>query len=1228
MSEAALRVELLGSLRAWLGDDELALGPARQRAVFAVLAADPGRPVSRAELISAVWGDAAPASAEGSVHTYVSGLRRSMDPQRSRWSTDGRLLSDTTGYQLELAPENLDLRVFGALREHAAARFTDGDHRGVVDALDAALALWRGEAFSGVPGPFAEQRREHLDKLRIRSLEQRAVSMLALGGHTELVAELAVLVQEHPLRESLWESLMIALYRSGRHAEALEGFQHVRNILREELGIEPGPAIRLVHQRILTNDPILDAPVVEPAARSSEDVVPAKLLSVVPAQVSRALHRNSPSEPFLGREGETARLRKLVSDVLAGRGRSVWIEGPPGIGKSELLTVALADAGGRGCQVAWAVAEELGRRFPLQVIMDCLGFETADGQRHRTSPGGDPVLSAVDQLLAHVDELCARAPLMLVIDDLQWADDASVLMWHRLSAATRQLPLLLVAASRPSPDRVELAQLRRAVEMRDDEVMLLKPLATVDTEGLIGELVGANPGPGLRAMAARAFGNPLYLREVIDALMREGAVGIVDGTADIKGDSFYVAPGSLVAAVGNRLDFLSEPTREVLRRAALLGMEFGVAEVSATMGKAPSELLDAFEEGVASSVIIEAGAQLAFRHPMLRQSLYEGIPADVRVAWHRRAAEALSATGAPVERVAEQLVAVPAAGDAWVVDWLATHHDRLAERAPLIAVDLVGQSLDTFPPGDAHRQDLLLALVRVLHRLDREPEQQAREALETATDPASSAELRHILAAILYRRGRTEAAVAVLDDNNGPEIPELWRERTRSLLANFRRGDLSDLDATVAGARKALESTLASNDRYPAAHALQTLWLVDTIRRDHRTALGYINRALDVVSRGDGLAGMRFDLLDNRMFSLQNLDRLDDAEAALRSAREVAAENSLPHGLQVSAAVQQYWRGHWDEALVELDTVTEDGPAITFHGLREPGAAALLLHGVAALISGRRGRSAEAASHLDAADGHLPVSDAERESCDFLLVARSLSAEQRGEPALAIELLAPILDTTYAQLMLRHQWLPDLTRLAVDTGHLDCARAALAVCDEEAEKEVVPARAAAAAARCRALIDGDPEPMLAVAAHYRTVGRRLEMASAQEDAAVLLARHGRLAEARANFDAAVKEFATVGALWDIRRAESRLREFGVVGTGASAERLAESGWSSLSDVETKIATLVALGRSNPGIARELALPRRTVQAHVARVLAKLGANSRIGIVAEVTENLGRIAPAG
>ncbi|GAA1981988.1 BTAD domain-containing putative transcriptional regulator [Amycolatopsis minnesotensis] len=1196
-ADTELEVALLGPVRAWRGGAELTLGPARQRAVLAVLASRANHVVTRAEVIDAVWGSAAPASAEGSVHTYVSGLRRCLDPDRSRWSAGAVLLSEGAGYLLNVATS--DVVEFDEHRRAAERLAAEGDHAGAVAAFDAALALWQGEAYSGIPGPYAESERTRLAGQRVDVFEHRAASMLELGRTTEVIAELTTVVQRHPLRESLWETILLALYRGGRRTEALETFQRARQVLLAELGTEPGEALRRVHERILTNDPALTP---------GED----GHLQVLPTHVARG-RKASQDQLFVGRSRESEVLRKLVDDVLLGTGRAVWIEGEAGIGKSELLAEALADAGERGCQLAWAVAEELGRRFPLQVISACLGLDTADGPLAGDHDDGDPVMSTVDTLLAMVDELCARAPLVLVVDDLQWADEASVLMWHRLCAATRQQPLLLVAATRPAADRPELAQLRRGVEARDGKVLLLDPLSEQHAEELMTAVIGAPLGPGLRALAARAPGNPLYVRETTEALVKGDAVDFTGGAADLKDPTGYTLPKSVSGAVGRTLEFLSPGTQHALRWAALLGVEFAVSDVATVLGKLPSELVGAFDEAVSGRVVIDAGARLTFRHPLLRQALYDSIPGAIRVSWHRQAAEALARADAPVRQVAEQLVTVPALADPWVLDWLAHNHTAVATRAPLIAAELLKQVLDAGRIDDPRREVLLFALVRVLFRLQRNPETLARQALAVVTDPVRAIELRHLLAALLHRRGETKTALEVLGEDD-PDVPALWNERRRSLAANFGRGDLSDLNAAEEAAHRAYEAALVSAEPYPIAHAQQTLWLVQSIRRDHPQALAHVDTALSVVNSSPGVAGLHFDLLDNRIFTLQNLDRLDDAEATLRSAREVAQRYRLPHGLQVSAAVQHYWQGRWDEALVELDTVTEDGPAITFHGLREPGPAALLLHGVAALIAGRRDETFIAAGHLDAAEEYAPVTSSERESCDFLLVAQALSAEQRGEPGKAIELLAPILDPTYAQMMLRHQWLPDLARLALQTGEIETAKHALRVCEEEAAKEVHPARAAAAAARCRALLSGDEEPMLDVAEHYRRVGRYLEMASALEDAAVLLARDNRPENARSALEQAISEFSRLGARWDIRRAETRLSALGVTAGRARPEVRPSSGWASLSDVEVEIAHLVAEGRSNPDIASELALPRRTVQAHVARLLGKLGVKSRNGVV--------------
>ena len=597
-----LQVSLLGPVTARIGERAIALGQARQRAVFAVLAAHAGRTVSRADLVAAVWGAAPPATASGSVYTYMSGLRRALGDDRDR------LRSDAAGYALRLDPGDVDAGRFQRLTAAAADLARAGESAAALAVLDEALALWDGEPYAGLDGPFAELDRERLDGLRVTAVTLRARLRLAAGAADDLVPELAALVGDHPLHEPLHELLMRALHAAGRSAEALAAFRTAHRTFVRELGVEPGPALRDLQRQVLEGT-------AGRPARAATGLAP----TVVPAAVARALRDGLDTRVCFGRSDEIEELRGLVRAVAAGAGGAVWIDGAPGIGKTELLTVALADAAGLGCQLAWGAAGAFGERAPLRVLTRALGLRPAAGPD-----------ATADRVVAHVRATAAVAPLVLVVDDVHGADDGTVAVLRRLLALTARLPLLLVTAARPEPRNSGTAALRRAVQARGRPPLTLPPLRDPDLHRLAATLIGAEVGAHLRAVTARAGGNPLYAREVVGALLRRSAIRIEGGVADVAATVRADLPPSLPAAVAGTLGRLSPATGDVLRAAAFLGAEFTVDDVAAVTGRTPSGLRGALDEALAADVLVDAGGALAFRHPLLAEALVGGMPAGRR----------------------------------------------------------------------------------------------------------------------------------------------------------------------------------------------------------------------------------------------------------------------------------------------------------------------------------------------------------------------------------------------------------------------------------------------------------------------------------------------------------------------------------------------------------------------------------------------------------------------
>jgi hypothetical protein len=544
---------------------------------------------------------------------------------------------------------------------------------------------------------------------------------------------------------------------------------------------------------------------------------------------------------WVGRAAELSVLRAGVEALRDGAGSVVWVEGEPGIGKSSLVAEALA-AIDPGWDVGWGVADQLTERLPLRVMLDCLRVRpgSPDPRRARAAEmlstqqpslltGGGGSATGVEVLVTLVDERCAAVPTVLVVDDLQWADEASLAVWHQLAASIGQLRLLLIGICRPTPRRPPVDQVRAGVVRRGGTVITLVPLAEANVADLVTAMVGAPPTDALRRLAGQAAGNPLYVRELIDALLRkQAAQGGPPGELSLAGDQL---PVSLARVLTDRLSSVSPPTAELLRAAALLGGGFAAADLAVVLRRPVSGLAAGLQEAVTAGIVVGSGTELVFRHPLIRQALYENLPLALRTALHGEAARELAGAGADPVGVAQQLSAAGRHGGPWATEWLIQAAPALATRAPRLAVELLRRELDAMPGGGEAWDSLMLSLLRAQLAAGSFPEaaRQADWALTVMTDAARRAETHWLLAHAQVSTGRGDDAIATLRRALAPDgLPGAWHGRMLALLSMLERAT-SSFDVADRTARRALAVAEAAGDRFATAHALTDLWLTRSV---------------------------------------------------------------------------------------------------------------------------------------------------------------------------------------------------------------------------------------------------------------------------------------------------------------------------------------------------------------------------------------------------------------
>jgi DNA-binding CsgD family transcriptional regulator len=953
----------------------------------------------------------------------------------------------------------------------------------------------------------------------------------------------------------------------------------------------------------------------------------------------------------IGHREERARLRGIVQGAPGGRGSVVLVEGEAGIGKSQLVreTLDWAPSSIPGVRMLFGRADELERHRPFGAVTACFGIERTQRRGTQARPTTDPraviagllagelpegagvpvfpetpllEFRVLEALVSLFEEGCAQGPVILVVEDVQWADPSSLLTLNRIGQEILGLTAVLVCTRRPTPVTDDLHRLLTSLTDRGAETIALGPLAEPDVRALVEHLLGATPGSNLLRQVASAGGNPLYVTELVQALEREGVMTrrpqAGGDVADLDREPDVVVPVSVRLAILNRLRSLSHEEVDVLRTASILGSDFGVPDLSTVLGRSAASLAPALLGSVRAGILEGQRTRLAFRHDLIREVLYQDIPPPVRVGLHLDAGRALAAAGAPLEQVAEHLMRGASAGDAQAIAWLHQAARALGPRAPGVAADILGRVLELMDPSDPGRDAVLadMAMSLMWSGRVREAEDVCRSVLGRSHDPSTEGTLRLCLAQTLIAASRLEETLQEVDAaTSSAALSETERLRFWA-YASTARWLSGDLEGAVTTASKTLDIARETGDDLSTCIALSSLAIVALFNGRFDEALDLSAEAVHLADEGSAPEAHGFLLHLFRGAILMTVDRLDDAFDALRHGLQVSEEVGARWNLPLyhwTLSIARYWAGDWDSALAELEAGLELSAQIgTRH--RTVG------YAVEAFIAIHRDDLERAERAVRLAEEEVAAWGAQF-LVDWVLWARALLLESAGRMDEAFAMISSAWELVTAMDFVTEKPLlgADVVRLSLATGNRVRAEA---VWNALSPLEATPVAALrAAVSRARGLLRDDRHTLDLAVRTLREGSRPLDLAMALEDAGEAHGRAGDLEAARVRFDEAIEAYERLQAAHDAARAQARARAVGLRPGRRGYRRRPRTGWASLTETEGRVAALAAEGLSNPEIAQRLYISRRTVQSHVSHVLAKLGLRSRVQLAAEAVRRV-------
>lgn len=898
---------------------------------------------------------------------------------------------------------------------------------------------------------------------------------------------------------------------------------------------------------------------------------------------------------FVGRRAEVAILHDLLSQAQRGRVRVAFLEGEAGIGKTRIASELVTEAESRGVRVFAGRCDEMEQDRPFGALTEALGLRRTvrDPARARVSdligsaaPGDGPY-AVTDAMAELVEEESRLATITLVVDDIHWADAGTLLAIRALSTLTG-IPLLVVATLRPSPRSPVLGQLVKAVTRDAGMLVPVGPLSEAEADALARALLGRDPEPALTRVLAGAAGNPFFVTEVVAASSRE---------ADGDGMPEERLPPSLRATLLRTLGGLPEDSGALLRIAAVLGGTFSVTDLTLVLGRPVADLIAPLARVIEAGFLVEHGEDLRFRHDLIREAIYDELPRSTREALHRDVARALSDAGAPAVRVAEHVVRGSARIDPRAVEWLRRAASEVTD--PAAAVELLERGLASMDPGASDRPAVRADLIGALHRAGRvgDAVQACLAALDAHPSDPIGPQIRLKLASLYQEQTRMHEALAEV--RTVLSIPGLEPTQQRAAMRQEASVLLNVVGPAAAAerAREAVAGADGAGEAREGVYARITLCnaLYWASRFDEAIACGQ-----DAVTQASALAGDDDDeQLRGRAHSILgwaflSAGRLDEAEvsfvAALERWEAARAVTSVVRGHEQIAQLA-FHRGRWDEALLGWETA--DGlrerfdlqPWIQTSEFR----AYIALH----REDVRRARSLcrDAVSRVAAFPkwvarlawiGALIASGSDvREGADRAAAAWRDPAEEGFVTIHVVEVL----------------------RLLRDGGRLDVAEEIVDRLEQRAGDD-----GGGIAGALRALLSGEAAPLVAAGGRlpYPSIGRVWMRA----EAGAAVAREGRIDDARALFEGALDDLASLGATRDARAVRAMMRDAGIKPGARGPRRRARHGWEALTPTELEVVKLAVQGLTNPRIGERLFISKRTVATHLEHVFEKLAISSR------------------